>query len=155
MASNFLLNFLFAIQKQAWRLLRPRTRGVKVMIFRANGDLLLVRNTYGRPDLFVLPGGGVRPFEDPAEAARREIREELGVEVTELSLLSRHASTAEGKRDDIFLFEGHTDAAPRVDGFELHEARFAAIGDLPAETSPATRRRIEERLGIRNADGHW
>jgi 8-oxo-dGTP pyrophosphatase MutT (NUDIX family) len=96
-----IIDIYFALQKRAWRIIRPRTRGVKVMAFNADGELALIRNSYGRSDLFVLPGGGVRPFEGLALAAAREIREELGVEVTQIRFRSRHSSQAEGKRDEI------------------------------------------------------
>lgn len=125
------------------------------MVFNADGELALIRNSYGRSDLFVLPGGGVRPFEAPALAAAREIREELGIEVTQITFRSRHSSQAEGKRDEVYLFEAFADSRPDVDEFELEEARFVSLEDLPLATSPATRRRIDEYLGRREPDGSW
>jgi 8-oxo-dGTP pyrophosphatase MutT (NUDIX family) len=71
---NPLLDLLYRLQRQLWRLFRPRTRGVKVMLFNDAGEIMLVRNSYGRSDLFLLPGGGIRPFEAPAAAAAREVR---------------------------------------------------------------------------------
>ena len=53
-----LLAPLYRLQRLAWRLLRPRTRGVKVMLFNEAGELLLVRHSYGDTGLFLLPGGG-------------------------------------------------------------------------------------------------
>jgi len=44
---------------------------------------------------------------------------------------------------------------PRPDGNEVVEAAFFALEDLPASVSPATRRRIEEHLGLRKTDGGW
>ncbi len=125
------------------------------MLFNSAGQLVLIRNGYGRSDLFVLPGGGVRPFEEPAAAARREIREELGVALTGLKFRSRHCSTAEGKRDEIHLFEALVDGEVKKDGAEVLEACFASLDNLPSATSPATRRRIEEYLGRREPDGSW
>src|SRR5437764_1376735 len=56
---------------------RPRTRGVKCLV--ADGDqLLLVRHSYG-PALWDLPGGFCRRSEAFADAAQRELAEELGV----------------------------------------------------------------------------
>jgi 8-oxo-dGTP pyrophosphatase MutT (NUDIX family) len=125
------------------------------MMFDADGRLLLIRNSYGSSNLFVLPGGGIRPFEDPRAAARREVKEELGLEIDRLVLRSLHSSSAEGKRDEIHLFEAHAKGPPRIDGVELLEARFASLADLPVTTSPATCRRIDEFLGRRDPDGSW
>ncbi len=152
---SWALDLAYGLQKWLWRVVRPRTRGVKVMLFNASGELLLIRNSYGRSDQFILPGGGIRPWEDPAAAAAREIREEVGLAVTCLKPVSIHVSRAEGKRDTIHLFAGSADTDLRLDGFEVEEARFFALHDLPASTSLATLRRVEEYRGNRPNDGSW
>jgi len=62
------------------------TRLVVVPVIRAaNGSVLLCRMPIDRgvyPGQWALPGGGVEPGEQIEEALRREIREELGVELT-------------------------------------------------------------------------
>lgn len=125
------------------------------MLFNHNGELALVRNSYGNRELFVLPGGGIRPLEKPSEAAKREIKEELGVIVATVKFRSCHSSAAEGKRDEVHLFEALVDSDLKIDGTEVLEARFASLDNLPKTTSPATRRRIEEYLGMREPDGYW
>lgn len=45
-----------------------------------DGRIALVRN--GWSDGWILPGGAVEPGENPAEAARREVREETGLDAT-------------------------------------------------------------------------
>lgn len=150
-----LLAPLYRAQRLAWRLFRPRTRGVKVMLFNPAGELLLVRHSYGDTNLFLLPGGGVRPWEAPERAAAREIREELGCGVDGLRLVSVHASTHEGKRDTVHLYRARIAGAIRIDGVEIVEACFFPLTALPATASPATRRRLAELGGERAADGLW
>lgn len=149
------LDLLYRLRKRLRRLFRRRTLGVKVMLFNASGELVLIRNSYGRTDLFVLPGGGVERFEAPEQAAVREIGEELGCKLEGLAFLSTHESGDEGRSDTVHLFKAIADGEPRADRIEVEEARFFALDDLPAATSPATRRRIEEYLGRRPADGRW
>ncbi len=67
-------------------------------MFNSAGELLLVRNGYGNTKFWMLPGGGIRPWEEPAAAARREIREELGVETCDLEFVATYHSSSEGKR---------------------------------------------------------
>jgi len=146
---------LYLLQRRLWRILRPRTRGVKVMLFDEAGAVLLVRHTYGRTDQYLLPGGGIRPFEQPAKAAAREMREELGCGLADLVFVSTHISTSEGKRDTVHLFRARVDGAVRADGVEVAEARFFALDALPGGVSPATLRRIDEYRGVRAVSEAW
>ncbi len=125
------------------------------MLFNESGEVLLIRHAYGRSDLFLFPGGGIRPWETPAQAARREVKEEVGCGVADLTLVSTHFTTAEGKRDTVYLFKATSSDEPMADGVEVEEARFFALGNLPRAISPATMRRLEEHLGRRKADGSW
>ena len=152
---NRALDLIARGKRRVGSALRVRTRGVKVMLFNGAGEVMLIRNSYGRTDLWVFPGGGMRPFESAAAAAAREVREELKCEVAGLRFVSSHFSRAEGKRDTIRLFHALALGEPEVDGFEVEEARFFPLDALPGRTSPATRRRIEEYRGKRAPDGLW
>ena len=97
----------------------------------------------------------MRPWETPPAAADREVREELGAAVTGLRPAGVFATSAEGKRDTVHLFEGRLDGAIRIDGREVIEARWFAPDALPPTLSPATARRLAERRGDAVADGRW
>jgi 8-oxo-dGTP pyrophosphatase MutT (NUDIX family) len=125
------------------------------MLFNGRGELLLIRNSYGDPDAFVLPGGGVGLREEPMAAAARELREETGIERARLRLLGEYESRSEGKRDSISLFHGSSDAPPKADGVEVAEAGFFALGGLPEGTSAATRRRIWQWVSGGPYGGPW
>lgn len=151
-----------AVRSLAYRLRRViqarlglETHGVKLLIVDAAGRILLVRHSYGRSDLYMLPGGGIARREAPERAAARELLEETGCVARELVLVGRYESRAEGRRDHIFLFHGVTDDVPVPDGRELTETIFVAPDALPAGISPATRRRIEEWQGRRERVGDW
>lgn len=131
------------------------TRGVKAMVYDADGRLLLVRHAYGRSDLWMLPGGGIGRRETPAAAIRREVMEEVGCALGAVEPLGTFAARAEGRRDTVHLFRAVTGDPPTIDGVELAEARFFAPAALPAAVSAATRRRIDEVAGTRPRDGRW
>lgn len=154
-AVNAAADFIYNAQRRLWRLLRPRTRGVKVLLFNDGGELLLIRNSYGDRKLFVLPGGGVRPWEAPATAARRELKEELSCSAEALRPVSTHFTAREGKRDTVYLFEATTADFPKADGLEVEESRFFPLDALPETLSPATARRLAERRGETEPDGSW
>lgn len=50
------------------------------------GEILVIKNWFGR-QAWHLPGGGIRKGESPAEAASRELQEELGIIVSERTLV--------------------------------------------------------------------
>ena len=151
---NHLLQLGWSLRRRLVGLLRLRTRGVKIMLFNGEGELLLIRNNYGDSSAFVLPGGSVGLREEPIAAAARELREETAIGGARL-LLGEYESRAEGKRDSVSLFHGSSDASPRADGFEVLEAGFFALSALPEGTSAATRRRISQWMSGGPYGGPW
>lgn len=137
-----------------WRLARPNVHGAKLLIFDAGGQLLLIRHSYGRSDLFMLPGGGIKRGETPVAAAHREAGEEVGCTVRDVRPLGVFLDTSRGARNHVHVFTARTDDSPRADGREIVEAGFFALDALPESTSDATLRRIDDwRAGRR--DGSW
>jgi 8-oxo-dGTP diphosphatase len=74
------------VSRERFRTLAERVKtsgapfGAHTIVYRDGGDLLLVRHDW--VDKWVLPGGEVGPDETFREAARRELAEEAGVEVS-------------------------------------------------------------------------
>lgn len=81
-----------------------------------NGNVLLVRGQTGD---FALPGGGMEPGEQPAEAAVRELREETGLMATRVEYLFQWASSS--NRHHVFRVEANGDV--RV-GAEIRDSRW-------------------------------
>ena len=150
-----LIDWGHRLRRRAMALARWRTRGVKVMAYDGAGRLLLVRHSYGRSDLWMLPGGGIGRRETPEAAARREVLEELGCGLDALRPLGVFHATAEGRRDTVHLFRAELVGDPRPDGVEVADAAFFPPDALPEATSPATRRRVAELLGGRVVDRVW
>ncbi|WP_435332954.1 NUDIX domain-containing protein [Haloarchaeobius sp. TZWWS8] len=111
--------------------------GAHTIVYRESGEILLVRHE--GVDLWVLPGGGVEPDESYAEAARRELEEEAGVEVSYdgLAILTRLriVSGDQSMTGVLPVYAAHAETTePEVadpDG-EISAARWFA--ELPEDT---------------------
>ncbi|MEP7360019.1 MAG: NUDIX domain-containing protein [Chloroflexota bacterium] len=80
----------------------PRTRLAAYTLCVDTGRLLLVRIAPGYPaaGIWTLPGGGVDFGEDPADAARRELAEESGLQGRIDDLAFVNSSAGENKTRD-------------------------------------------------------
>jgi 8-oxo-dGTP pyrophosphatase MutT (NUDIX family) len=61
---------------------RPRT-GIRALVVDPNERIALVRFEFPARSLWAAPGGGVEQGEDDTATLRRELREELGLELAE------------------------------------------------------------------------
>lgn len=122
-----------------WR--RTPIAGVSVIVTNLGGDVLLLRHSYG-PAVWAIPGGGLARGEDPLEAARREVREELGVELARIEPVGTLEEVLSGCPHTAHIFTGVCDRQPRPDQREVTEARFFPSHSLPEPLGRTTRTRI-------------
>jgi ADP-ribose pyrophosphatase YjhB (NUDIX family) len=122
-----------------WR--KTPIAGVSVIVTNLSGDVLLLKHSYG-PAVWALPGGGIGRGEDPLEAARREVREELGVELARIEPVGTLEEVLSGSPHTAHIFTGICDRQPRPDRREVTEARFFPSHSLPEPLGRTTRDRI-------------
>jgi 8-oxo-dGTP pyrophosphatase MutT (NUDIX family) len=148
----------FFARRVYWWMFRPRTMGVRAVIADESGRVLLVRHSYG--SLWYLPGGGVEKGEGPISGLVRELREEVGiVEPAIDGLVGLYHSQREYKDDYIAVyavaFKSSRAAEVRICSSEIEQLAFFPPSELPADVSPATRRRIGERFGAPRYGDAW
>ena len=122
-----------------------------ILLRDAQGRILLVDPTY-KPD-WDLPGGMAEANEPPAEAVRRELREELGLEVAVGGLLCVDWVSPHGPWDDLinFIFDGgvlSTEAISKIQlvDNELRAFEFCDQGQAKERLRPYAWRRVSVAL---------
>jgi 8-oxo-dGTP pyrophosphatase MutT (NUDIX family) len=128
---------------------QARKRVAAKVIFRDESErILLVEPTY-KPD-WDLPGGMAEANEPPLHAARREVREELGLEVVSGDLLVVDWASPHGPWDDqlVFIFNGGilgTEQVARLQPLdsELSAVRFFAHHEACSRLRPYVWKRVE------------
>ncbi len=127
--------------------------GAAVMVFDGDNKLLL---QYRRDEnKWDIPGGFMEIGETTEETARREVREETGLEIGEMTLFN----ICSGKElfyvcpngDQVFpVFPVYITNDVRgdlhADGDEVREVRYFPIDELPEQMLPETKRIIESYI---------
>jgi len=129
-------------------LARGMTMGVRAACFDEAGRIFLVRHSYV-PGWY-LPGGGIERRETALEALAKEMREEGNLALgAPPRLLHVYFNCTVSKRDHVLLYrcDGVRQTAPRARDREIVEAGFFPLDALPAATTGATRRRLDEIAG--------
>lgn len=127
--------------------LRRPGRGVKCLIVR-DGEVLLVRHTYGRRRVWRVPGGRSRRGESAVATAEREMNEELALSGLDWRLLATLELHLDGRAVSVqCLSAAAGDRVPDRDRAEIAEARFFAVAELP-ERLGAEEVRVLELLSL-------
>jgi 8-oxo-dGTP pyrophosphatase MutT (NUDIX family) len=137
--------FAYAVLRAYWFLFRPSLSGVKCVL--VDGDrVLLVRHSYG-PAEWEIPGGGVKRNEPPTRAARREMHEELGVEISDWTNLGELPVRIHHRTGTLHCFQASVMAAGiHHDPGEIADVRWFPHEELPANLGAYVRPIISKAL---------
>ena len=105
---------------------------VRVIVYRDDGDILLVRSRFSRQE-WALPGGGVKHNESYEQAAVRETLEEIGLKIHNLRYLGKANSHESYVKFSVRVFAAHASDYDIKCNFEIMEARWLNINYLPEE----------------------
>lgn len=105
---------------------------VRVIVYRDDGDILLVKNRFSRQK-WALPGGGVKHNESYEQAAVRETLEEIGLKIHNLRYLGKANSHESYAKFSVRVFAAHASDYDIKCNFEIMEARWFSRDYLPKE----------------------
>jgi|SRR5882672_1650327 len=114
------------------RLAHPRfavTAGA--VVTDARGRVLLLKHRFRPGGGWGMPGGFIEQGEQPVDALRRELREEVGLEVERLKLFTTRAFKTPKQVEIVFCCQAVGD--PDQLSFEIQKAAWFLPDELPEE----------------------
>jgi 8-oxo-dGTP diphosphatase len=148
---------------QIWRLLPARIRRWSMratharftvtagdLIFYDAGEVLLLKHRFRAGSGWGLPGGFLEAGEQPLDALRRELREEIGLEVRDTEVFV--ARSFRKPRQVEVLFRCRPNGSPQPRTMEVERAEWFSVESLP-EGLPKDQRLLIERAAADGAKG--
>ena len=123
------------------------TASVAVMLFDEDDrHILLLEHVFRADRGWGVPGGFINKGEQPEQALRREMREEIDIEIDDVKpLFARNLNKL--KQVEIY-YRGRVIGEPKPSSFEIKQARWFRVDDLPSELSADQQRLIERALAL-------
>jgi ADP-ribose pyrophosphatase YjhB (NUDIX family) len=101
------------------------------IVFNDKGEILLLDHTLRPHSGWGMPGGFVNAYEQPEAAFRRELKEETGLDLRNVSLY--RCRTIKKHIEIIFLATAVGEA--KVKSREIHNLMWASLDEMPPEMS--------------------
>ena len=123
---------------------RRFTVTVAAILFDDSKRILLLEHVFRADEGWGVPGGFIGRSENPEAALRRELREEIGIEIEDVKMIfSRTLGTL--KQVEIY-FRARVIGDPKPSSFEIKSAQWFALDQLPPDISNDQRRLIERAM---------
>jgi 8-oxo-dGTP diphosphatase len=114
------------------------------VVVNDEGRLLLLKHVFRAGSGWGIPGGFIKPGEQPEEAVRRELREEVGLELAQVELALVRTLKRTRQIEVVFYCRAQGEARPR--SVEVERADWFLLNALPETLSVDQRRLIERAL---------
>lgn len=121
------------------------------VVLNDEGRLLLLKHVFRPGSGWGIPGGFLNKEEQPEEALRRELREEVGLEIGEIRLAHVRSLKRPAQIEIYYLAHASSHGKPR--SFEIVESEWFSLDALPDSLSRDQRRLIEAVLKTRTEPG--
>ena len=112
------------------------------IIFNDKGQVLLLKHRFRAGSGWGLPGGFLEQGEQPLEALKRELREEIALEVETAEIYHSRSFKKPRQVEILFLCRANGDVKPRT--MEVERAEWFSVETLP-DGLPRDQRKLVER----------
>jgi mutator protein MutT len=148
---------------KVWRALPPRVRRWSMratqtrftvtagaIIFNDAGEVLLLKHRFRAGSGWGIPGGFLELDEQPEQALRRELHEEIGLDVHHVEIFT--ARSFKKPRQVEILYRCRANAQVKPQTIEVERAEWFSLQNLPAGL-PQDQRLLIERATSYGANG--
>ncbi len=121
---------------------------VGAVVIDSRNRILLLQHRFRPGSGWGIPGGFIHPREQPEEAVRRELREEIGLEIDDTSIA--FVRTLQKYRQVEIIFRCAPKGTPLPQGSEVNRAEWFAPDSLPDGLSDDQRGQIRRAMENRS-----
>ncbi|MEN3335809.1 MAG: 8-oxo-dGTP diphosphatase [Blastocatellia bacterium] len=114
------------------------------VVVNREGRVLLVKHVFRPGSGWGVPGGFINKGEQVEDAARRELREEIGLELDRIELAFVRAVEQVNQLEIIFRCSAN--GTPRPRNIEIHRVAWFELDQLPDDLPQAQRQTIKRAL---------
>ena len=140
---NIWRRFPARLRRWSMRLAHTRfTVTAGALIFNQAGQVLLLKHRFRAGSGWGLPGGFLKAGEQPIDALRRELREELALEIQEVKIFTARSFRKVKQVEVLFRGRAGGPVTPRT--MEVERAEWFSLDSLP-EGLPRDQRSLVEQ----------
>lgn len=129
------------LRKKVVRIAQDKfTASVGAIITDKRGKILLLNHVFRPASGWGIPGGFIEHSEQPAEALKRELCEETGLELKNIELILLRTIDTHIE----ILFRAEADGEVKTENFEIKNAEWFEIDRMPEEMNEMQKERIRK-----------